>query len=92
MKDVAYFLSSCLTSAELETEAESYLAYYFKRLRSELDGRMNLAEIDALESEWRALYSWAWADFFRFLAGWAPQHWKIDRYSERLTRGVLATL
>lgn len=92
MKDVAYFLSSCLTSAELETEAESYLEDYFRLLRAALDGRLQSSEIDAVESEWRGLYSWAWADFFRFLAGWSPQHWKIDRYSERLTREVLARL
>ena len=92
MKDVAYFLSSCLTSTELETDAAKYLNHYFKRLRNALKGRLKPIEIDTLETEWRQLYAVAWADFFRFLAGWSPQHWKIDRYSDRLTRAVLADL
>ena len=31
----------------------------------------------------------AWADFHRFLKGWSPSHWKINDYSERITRGVI---
>ena len=42
--------------------------------------------------EWQRLYSWAWADFVRFLAGWAPHHYKIDRYSLQLTEDVLRML
>lgn len=34
----------------------------------------------------------AWTDFFRFLQGWSPGHWKIHRYSERLARKVLDQL
>ena len=37
-------------------------------------------------------YPVAWTDFYRFLQGWSPGHWKLHRYSERLAREVLATL
>ena len=43
----------------------------------------------ALEADWRALYPVAWTDFYRFLQGWDPGHWKLHRYSERLAREVL---
>ena len=46
----------------------------------------------ALEDDWRALYPIAWTDFYRFLQGWSPGHWKLHRYSERLAREVLEAL
>ena len=50
------------------------------------------SSFDALETGWRALYPVAWTDFFRFLQGWSPGHWKIHAYSERLAREVLEHL
>ncbi len=47
---------------------------------------------EALEREWRTLYAFAWADFHRFLKGWKPDHWKINSYSERITKTVINTL
>ena len=49
-------------------------------------------DAEALVSEWRDLYPLAWTDFHRFLKGWSPGHWKINSYSERLTREVLAAM
>ena len=92
MKDVAYFLSSCLDPSDLDAHAESYLSAYFAALRTALSSRLSLEEVDALEAEWRELYTFAWADFYRFLAGWSPQHWKIDQYSLRMTERALAAL
>ena len=89
MKDVAYFLGSCLTSDACEQEAESYLSLYFSALRAALATQHPSIDPHAVEAEWRTLYPWAWADFYRFLAGWSPQHWKMDRYSQRLTDDVL---
>jgi len=87
IKDVAYFLSSCLTDGECEAQAPQHLDTYFGLLRKFLP-----AEVDgaAVEREWRALYPAAWADFHRFLAGWAPDHWKIHRYTRRMTEEALA--
>jgi hypothetical protein len=87
MKDVAYFIGSCLNERECERLEAQILDTYFERLQSEL-GERN----EALESEWRSLYRVAWADFHRFLKGWSPDHWKINSYSERVTAEVINSL
>ena len=92
MKDVAYFLSSCLDPSDLDRQAAPYLDDYFDALRTYASARLSAEALAELEAEWRALYVFAWADFHRFLAGWSPQHWKIDRYSERMTQEALAAL
>ena len=89
MKDVAYFLSSCLSDAECEAHAPKHLDTYCALLRQHLDSAV---DADALEREWRALYPAAWADFHRFLAGWAPDHWKIHRYTRAMTQEALRAL
>ena len=86
IKDVAYFLSSCMSDAECEREAESKLDRYFGLLRAALPASV---DAHALEDEWRGLYPAAWADFHRFLAGWAPDHWKIHRYTRAMTDEAL---
>lgn len=92
MKDVAYFLGSCLTEDECEQMEEGLLNSYFSFLKGAVYERSHSLDTDALESEWRALYPVAWADFHRFLKGWSPGHWKINSYSERLSREVIANL
>jgi hypothetical protein len=96
MKDVAYFLGSCLDSKECARGEEEYLAVYFAELRKILDGsstrtgRNVAVDFDELEIEWRALFPFAVADFHRFLCGWAPDHWKINPYSEAHAERVIA--
>jgi hypothetical protein len=82
VKDVAYFLSSCLSPAECRVQIPGYLDSYFQVLRTALaaQGKLTSSEIDALEREWRALFPWAWADFHRFLLGWAPGYAASDTY------------
>ncbi|MEO1435776.1 MAG: phosphotransferase [Bacteroidota bacterium] len=87
MKDVAYFIGSCLNESECERLESQILDAYFGFLHKAL-GR-NHSE---LETEWRALYRVAWADFHRFLKGWSPGHWKINTYSERVTSEVINNL
>jgi len=82
MKDFAYFISSCFGEDECERREAEFLETYFGFLRAALDDRTLAAEIEA---EWRDLYPFAWADFYRFLAGWSPGHWKIHGYSKRQT-------
>jgi hypothetical protein len=84
MKDVAYFLGSCLNEDECERQEAELLDYYFRILSEGLGG-----DSASLEEEWRELYPVAWTDFFRFLQGWSPGHWKINSYSQRLARQVL---
>ena len=87
MKDVAYFVGSCLNENECERLEEQILDTYFEHLQIEMKEK-NMA----LEQEWRSLYRVAWADFHRFLKGWSPSHWKINSYSERVTAAVIRNL
>ncbi|MBL7472056.1 phosphotransferase [Robertkochia sediminum] len=87
MKDVAYFIGSCLREKDCERLEAKILDTYFGYLQGAL-----AAPNEALEAEWRALYRVAWADFHRFLKGWSPGHWKINSYSERITAEVIDNL
>lgn len=87
MKDVAYFIGSCLNESDCERLESTILNTYFAYLHKAL-GKKN----EALENEWRPLYRVAWADFHRFLKGWSPGHWKINSYSERITAKVIKNL
>ena len=92
MKDVVYFLGSCLTEEECERWNEALLDDYFEALKQALDARNKHVDWAELEQEWRALFAVAWADFYRFLLGWMPDHHKVNKYSERLTESVLADI
>jgi aminoglycoside phosphotransferase len=87
MKDLAYFVGSVLSEEECEAKEQSILDFYFKALAA---ARGN--SVSAIEKEWRPLYRVAWADFYRFLKGWSPDHWKINSYSERVTQSVIEAL
>ncbi|MEQ8279986.1 MAG: phosphotransferase [Deltaproteobacteria bacterium] len=89
MKDVAYFLGGAARTDSLEKNADAWLDRYFATLRRHLDPAV---DADALEAEWRTLYPFAWADFNRFLSGWAPGHEKLEPYGARLTEQVLQEL
>jgi hypothetical protein len=88
MKDVAYFVGSCMDERECEQREAQLLDLYFGELREALEE----VDADAVIAEWRDLYPLAWTDFHRFLKGWSPGHWKINSYSERLVREVVASL
>lgn len=92
MKDLAYFVGSCLDESSCEKREHEFLDQYFATLCRNIS--MNRPDLDpkAIETEWRGLYPVAWTDFYRFLKGWSPDHWKINSYSERLTREVVASL
>ena len=90
MKDVAYFLTSCLSDDQCEREYESLLEFYFQGLKEALGPEF--ADFTALESEWRSMFAVAWADFNRFLNGWSPGHWKLTPFSNRMTNEALKEL
>jgi len=92
MKDVAYFLGSCLEEDQLEVSEAELLDYYFNVLRVSLQGQNKEINWPELEQEWRSLFPLAWADFHRFLLGWMPGHWKVNNYSRRITTEVLDQL
>jgi hypothetical protein len=68
------------------------LECYFSALRAAMERIHPEFDAKEVENEWRELYSVAWTDFHRFLKGWSPGHWKINGYSERLAKMVLANL
>ncbi|MBX3230484.1 MAG: phosphotransferase [Labilithrix sp.] len=76
MSDVAYLLD--------EPEPGRALDAYFAHLRA----AQPAVDAGALEAEWRALYPIAYADYARFLAGWAREHWRADRAAQ----GAVATI
>ena len=92
MKDVAYFISSCFDEDECERRESALLDRYFEFLREALERSGKAIDSRALAAEWRELYPIAWTDFFRFLQGWSPGHWKAHRYSKRLADEVLNSL
>lgn len=92
MKDVAYFISSCLSEDECEQHETNLLNFYFGALEQAFRQRKKPIDFPALENSWRSLYPAAWTDFFRFLQGWSPGHWKIHAYSKRLAEQVLHEL
>ena len=92
MKDVAYFISSVLDDKEAAKQQEGLLAFYFQQLRDSVSARGIAVDFTALEREWRILYPFAWADFCRFLSGWAPGHWKLNSYNDQITKSVLEQL
>ncbi|EGF26070.1 oxidoreductase family protein [Rhodopirellula baltica] len=93
MKDVAYFLSSCVSESECQRNESRYLATYFEALRNAMSTRgIEQAEFTSLEISWRKLYPVAWADFVRFLEGWCPGHAKLTGYSRRMVESALDSL
>jgi hypothetical protein len=81
VKDLAYFLSSIYNEDQLIEKESECLEYYFKAL--------NDAQV---EKEWRELYPFALCDFYRFLLGWSPGHWKINSYTQKIKKKVLQCL
>ena len=90
MKDVAYFIGSCLDEHDCEQYETQLLDVYFAALRAALATHPSGIDASLVETSWRPLYAVAWTDFHRFLQGWSPGHWKIHTYSERLATEVLS--
>jgi aminoglycoside phosphotransferase (APT) family kinase protein len=83
MKDVAHFLWGSVAVDEMGGE----LARYFDHLRRELGARG--VDPEPVVAEWSALFPIAFADFARFLAGWAPRSWAADREAQAYVRELL---
>lgn len=92
MKDVAYFIGSCLYEDDCEKYEAELLDFYFQYLSEAVSQKKKDVDVAMLEADWRSLYPVAWTDFHRFIKGWSPGHWKINSYSERLSREVLKAL
>jgi len=92
MRDVSYFLGSCLSPEDCFRYEEELLKHYFNELTKALiEFNINI-NINHIEKEWRALYPLATADFVRFLKGWMPQHQKINNYSLKAVNKAIMQL
>ncbi|MFL0810103.1 MAG: ecdysteroid 22-kinase family protein [Agarilytica sp.] len=89
MQDVAYFIGSCLNERECEDNEQWILDHYFSELRLALKRNKHPIVPEQLEKSWRYIFPVAWADFYRFLEGWSPGHWKINDYSQKMYRKAL---
>jgi Ser/Thr protein kinase RdoA (MazF antagonist) len=92
MKDLAYFVGSCLSEKECESKEQEILEVYFSFLSQALKKYKIPCDMVALEKSWREMYFYAWTDFHRFLKGWSPGHWKINGYSEKVKSRVLSKI
>lgn len=91
VKDVVYLFSSCFDARENQALGPRLLDYYFDELGRNASEQLAPADRRALEVEWRALYAYAWADWERFLLGWAPSE-RRDAYAASHTERVLVEL
>lgn len=92
MKDVICLLDSCLNLFEVGVEGERYLDFYFREFTSALKLRNVNLDAAAVEQEWRALYPVAWADYYRFLDGWAPGKYPLEGGAENMFAQAVAYL
>lgn len=90
VKDLMYFLGSCLDADELALNASSLVDEYFSILRLSIQNDHQELDFSALECEWRMLLPLVWADFERFLVGWATEHYKVNAYMKNQTSIALA--
>lgn len=87
MKDLVYFIGSCLHEEDCEKYESELMDFYFIAFRQVT--KLNQGDIEQLEKEWRELFPVAWTDFHRFLKGWSPGHWKINSYSEKIAQQII---
>lgn len=91
MKDVMCLLDSCHGVTDAAAAFSDQLDYYFAQLRQGLATRPSV-DVAAVEAEWRALYALAWADYYRFLDGWAPGRYAPEGYAAEMVSVALAQL
>jgi hypothetical protein len=84
--DLAY-LVGCMGERWCARNADAALDGYFGRLHAWApDGAA------AAEAAWRPLWPVAWADFARFMAGWAGEDWRGTATTEPMVRAALAVV
>ncbi len=90
--DLMYFLGSAFEQDDLYKYSESLFEYYLTRLESALkEYRVNI-NFAELRHEYRELFPFAWADFYRFLLGWNPDSWKVNDFINDMAAQALSNL
>lgn len=88
MRDLVYFLGSCLSEIECKNYHRALTHYYFEQLSKVLLENTEINPID-VEQEWAPLFDIAWADFQRFILGWSATHKKNNGFSQCITEQAL---
>ncbi|QFU22831.1 ecdysteroid 22-kinase family protein [Shewanella eurypsychrophilus] len=92
MRDLVYFIGSCLSDVECEQHHQQLTKYYFSELTTALlSKKININPIE-VEREWTGLFVIAWADFQRFILGWSPNHHKNNQFSRWVTKQAISDL
>ncbi len=91
VKDIAYFIGSCLTETDCYKHYVHLVDYYFSELRQALLAQKT-TDAEAVEKQWRYLLPFAWADFQRFIIGWMPTHAKNNGFSQAMSDKALQQL
>ena len=89
MRDLVYLIRSAISSDDCFKYEEELVNFYFSELNK---NRVDFTDFEALENEWRPLFTIAWADFNRFLIGWMPNHTKLNKYSDDITLRAIEQL
>ena len=90
VRDVAYFLGSCMNEQELLEHDRKMLDVYHEALIAALETYHPQQPAEDIANTWLNLYAVAWTDFYRFLSGWMPDHPKTHAYTRKLAEQVLA--
>lgn len=92
IRDLVYFIGSCLSEQECKQHHAPLTSFYFTKLKQAMINNNVSISAAAVEQEWRPLFGVAWADFQRFLLGWAPDHHKNNDFSRHMTNQALNRL
>lgn len=92
VKDVIYLLGSCLSEIQLMHNFESLMNVYFDYLQQAITFYQPEIDPIAVCDEWKNHTDLAWADFERFLVGWAAEHPKRNQFSQAITARAIAKI
>ncbi|MEC4724038.1 DUF1679 domain-containing protein [Shewanella sp. D64] len=90
MKDLVYFMGSCLSEHDCQMSYQNLMAFYFSELTEAMQVLCLSIDPKQVIEEWGPLFYVAWADFQRFLIGWSPKHQKINEFSSAITEKGIA--
>ncbi|WP_299805109.1 oxidoreductase family protein [uncultured Shewanella sp.] len=92
VKDLIYLIGSCLSEKECANNFAQLVNEYFHYLTQALGLYQPKLDANLVVQDWKQLVYLAWADFERFLIGWAPNHQKRNLFSHQITQRALNSL
>lgn len=90
--DLMYFLGSAFEQNDLYQYHQPLLEYYLIVLEQALAKYQVELNFVELKQEYTALYSYAWADFYRFLLGWNPDSWKVNDFIVEMSNSAIQSI